>query len=55
MALYDYKCPKCQDVVPVSHSINENPDVVCEKCKTLRTKVFSAPAVQFRGNGWGHQ
>jgi putative FmdB family regulatory protein len=55
MALYDYKCPKCEEVVSISHPISETPTILCPKCQSECRKSFSAPAVQFRGNGWGHQ
>jgi predicted nucleic acid-binding Zn ribbon protein len=28
---------------------------LCGKCQSKRFKVLSAPAVSFKGNGWGHQ
>ena len=55
MALYEYKCRKCDDVISVSHPINDNPTILCGTCQSKRIKVFSAPAVTFKGNGWGHQ
>lgn len=55
MALYDYKCRACGDTIAVSHPINDKPTILCAKCHSTRIKVFSAPAVQFKGNGWGSQ
>jgi putative FmdB family regulatory protein len=55
MALYDYRCPKCEDIVSVSHPMDKSPVVACESCSEVRVKVFSAPAVTFKGTGWGHQ
>lgn len=55
MASYDYKCPKCKDVISVSHPISEDPVILCSTCESPRAKVFSAPAVSFKGTGWGHQ
>lgn len=53
MALYDYKCRVCDDVVTVSHSVSESPSVACGVCSSPRFKKFSAPALQFPGGGWG--
>ena len=55
MANYDYKCRKCEDVITVSHSINDSPTILCLKCESQRVKVYSAPPITFKGNGWGHQ
>lgn len=55
MALYDYKCPKCLTIIPISHPISDSPTILCAECQTPRVKVFSAPGVSFKGSGWGHQ
>ena len=33
MARYDYKCIDCSHTFEVTHSINEDPRIKCEKCK----------------------
>jgi putative FmdB family regulatory protein len=53
MANYDYKCRVCADIITVSHSVNDKPTVLCGKCDSKRVKVFSAPALEFKGSGWG--
>ena len=53
MAAYTYKCPLCQSIKDVSHSITESPKFECENCKVDLIKVFSAPQVSFKGGGWG--
>jgi putative FmdB family regulatory protein len=53
MALYDYKCPTCSKVETKNHSISDSPKFECEKCKVVLVKVYSAPAVSFKGGGWG--
>ncbi len=35
MARYDYKCIDCSHTFEVTHSINEDPKIKCEKCKKL--------------------
>jgi putative FmdB family regulatory protein len=55
MPTYDYKCRVCDNVIIVQHSINDSPTVVCGECQSKRVKVFSAPGIEFKGTGWGHQ
>lgn len=53
MPFYDYYCKTCDTKIPVSHPINNTPEIICEKCFTPRTKMFGVGAVVFKGNGWG--
>ena len=50
MILRDYVCSRCgevaEDVWP------DNPNIKCPKCSTKMSKVFGAPAVVFKGDGW---
>jgi putative FmdB family regulatory protein len=55
MAQYDYKCPECDMIHSVEHSVDETPAVECKLCKKPMRKIFSAPIVTFKGKGWGHQ
>ena len=55
MATYEYKCPICQKHEFMLHPMTESPVFECENCKVELIKVFSAPEVNFKGNGWGHQ
>lgn len=41
MARYDYKCTKCELVFEVTHSIHDEPEVKCEKCKAISTRQIS--------------
>jgi putative FmdB family regulatory protein len=41
MARYDYKCSKCEYVFEVTHSIHDEPEVNCEKCKAISTRQIS--------------
>ena len=52
MALYDYKCPKCNTVETVQHSINDTSPQLCTCGEEMR-KVYHAPGVTFNGEGWG--
>ena len=38
MARYDYKCSKCEHLFEVTHSIHEDPEIKCEKCKGISTR-----------------
>lgn len=55
MAHYDYKCPECHVIHTVEHSVNEEPTITCKLCKQPMRKVYYAPGINFKGDGWGHQ
>ena len=52
MPLYDYKCPKCGNLIDViQSSTTEAPK--CPKCGTVMEKQVSAPAgFEFKGGGY---
>lgn len=54
MALYDYKCPKCEKVYTISRSITEpetNPE--CFTCMILLNRVYSSNVgIAFKGSGF---
>ncbi len=33
MADYTYECPECESQEDISHSMLDNPDILCKKCK----------------------
>ena len=41
MARYDYKCSKCEHLFEVTHSIHEDPEIKCEKCKAISNRQIS--------------
>lgn len=53
MALYDYKCKECHSILPVEHSVHDDPEVQCAICKIPMRKLYSSPAAVFPGSGWG--
>jgi putative FmdB family regulatory protein len=53
MAVYDYKCRKCETNIEVTHPINDSPKILCSSCGTKMVKAFSAPGLEFKGSGWG--
>jgi len=44
MPNYDYKCPKCETVEEVFHSMAEVGKIIvkCKKCKNMMHKLFSS-------------
>ena len=54
MALYDYKCNSCEDVFEVSHSMNEDPKVLCPSCNSdLVIRLISGSGgIAFKGSGF---
>ena len=41
----------CESVVELI--ITDDPFPKCEKCDVTLTKVFTPPAIHFKGGGWG--
>lgn len=40
--LYDYKCPKCNELKEnVNHGAYETPEIKCKKCDIMMKKQFS--------------
>ncbi len=48
MPLYDFKCEYCTEVI----EINEPIAPACGTCGNLMKRIWSAPAVQFKGSGF---
>jgi putative FmdB family regulatory protein len=48
MPLYDFKCECCLEVV----EINEPIPPACNTCGNTMMRIWSAPAVQFKGSGF---
>ena len=54
MPQYDFKCDVCEDSTVEMHlslDLTERPN--CDRCGNAMTKVFTPPAVHFKGGGWG--
>lgn len=53
MPLYEYVCEKCKRKTEVLQGMKDRPLRICPHCggKKLK-KVFSAPAIQFKGSGF---
>ena len=52
MPLYEYQCTKCGERVEVIQRISDPPASHCPKCGGEMKKLFSAPAIQFKGSGF---
>ena len=55
MQTYDYKCETCGEtkefVLPMKHSVPKCDKKKCDSKKEL-TRIYSPPAIQFKGGGW---
>src|SRR5688572_8298597 len=52
MPLYDYECRNCGHRVEVLHGVNDPGPTACERCGGTMRKLFSTPAIVFRGSGF---
>lgn len=52
MPLYEYRCEACGRTEEVMQAFSDPPLSTCESCGGPLKKLLSAPAVQFKGNGW---
>jgi putative FmdB family regulatory protein len=52
--IIDYKCPKCEVVMPIFRKVDEAEiQHNCSNCEIKMERVWAAPAVHFKGTGWG--
>ena len=53
MPLYEYECESCQNRFEKIVKYSDPPIEICPKCgKGPVRKLFSSPAIQFKGSGW---
>jgi putative FmdB family regulatory protein len=52
MPIYEYECRKCKAHIEVFQKMSDQPPTKCRKCGGRLEKMFSAPAIQFKGSGW---
>jgi putative FmdB family regulatory protein len=50
--IYDYVCATCGHRVEVLHGVHERGPALCTVCGGQMKKVFSPPAIHFKGSGW---
>lgn len=53
MPVYVFKCENCQIEVEQTFSVYTNATIWCQPCQIPMSKQFTAPAVHFKGKGWG--
>lgn len=52
MPIYQYKCNECLCEFELKKSFTENPEAVCPQCGSTTRRLFSPPAVIFKGSGF---
>ena len=52
MPLYEYECTECGHRTELLQRHGDPPLERCPQCGGAVHKLFSAPAVQFKGTGW---
>jgi putative FmdB family regulatory protein len=53
MPTYEYKCNQCEHMFETIRSYREREtEIDCPKCGLASTRVYSAPAVVFKGTGF---
>jgi putative FmdB family regulatory protein len=52
MPIYEYACEACGRVTEVIQRLDDPPLTVCPECGGAVKKMLSAPAFQFKGEGW---
>jgi putative FmdB family regulatory protein len=52
MPIYEYQCQSCGKRTEVLQRMDDAPLAACPQCGGEVKKLFSAPAVQFKGSGW---
>jgi putative FmdB family regulatory protein len=52
MPLYEYQCLSCGKRTELLQRMDDAPLAACPQCGGEVKKLFSAPAVQFKGSGW---
>jgi putative FmdB family regulatory protein len=52
MPIYEYQCESCQHRLEAIQKFSDPPLSACPKCGASVRKLQSAPAFQFKGDGW---
>ena len=53
MPLYEYECAACGNRFEQIRKFSDPPVEVCPRCGERNVqKLFSSPAIQFKGSGW---
>ena len=52
MPLYEYECDDCGRRFELIRKFSDAPVTNCTTCNGSVRKLFSSPAIQFKGTGW---
>ena len=52
MPLYDYQCPKCQQITEVRHGFDDVHTEPCPRCASALMRVFNPAPILFKGSGF---
>lgn len=52
MPLYEYRCANCHFTFEIVQKFSDKPPKKCPRCGGPVKKMLSAPALQFKGEGW---
>ena len=52
MPLYEYQCNSCGERSEILQRASDSPSPHCPKCGGELKKLFSSPAIQFKGSGF---
>ncbi len=52
MPLFEYECRQCSERVELIQNFSDAPPAHCTKCGGEMKKLFSSPAIQFKGSGF---
>lgn len=52
MPLYEYQCNTCNERHEIIQRFSDAPLTHCPKCGGEMKKLFSSPAIQFKGSGF---
>jgi putative FmdB family regulatory protein len=52
MPIYEYQCNECSERREVIQSFSDAPPSECPSCGGTMKKLFSSPAIQFKGSGF---
>ncbi len=52
MPIYEYQCQQCSERHEIIQRFSDPPLAHCPKCGGDMKKLFSSPAIQFKGSGF---
>lgn len=52
MPIYEYQCKQCSERHEIIQKFSDAPLTHCPKCGGEMKKLFSSPAIQFKGSGF---